>query len=396
MDGSEEAATGSTVQAGPPRPGGIAVILRLICSIFVTVVVAIAASPAPLAARPRPGAASAVISVEWRRDVWQPTEVRTLDLSGATRTVAGSVVRGGWPRWSPDGTRLGGYQKATGQGWWDRALYEVRADGSGESIVVTAREVDDFLVRLGHASGYEAALGTPFGLAAWGPRGEMAFAALVRYRGPTDSLEDDRYRWRLLVKDAAGLRMLSEDTDAPYDDADPHWSWASGRIVFVRSTLHLDCGEGPCPGPLPAELWTMGGDGSDVRLLPLAFPPSLDRSAGGELAGPVWNRAGSRIAVTGNLPGEQQTPQGDLWIIDAGSGVVRAQEADPTVREASASWSADDASLVFVRCWLSNARTTTTQVVVTAASPTASDVVITQSTKQGIGFPDWRPTAATS
>ena len=85
------------------------------------------------------------ISVEWRRDVWLPPDLRTMDQNGGNMfTVAGNLVRGGNPRWSPDGLRIGGYQKQIGQVQWDRAIMTIRKDGSAEQVILTSAVFDQF------------------------------------------------------------------------------------------------------------------------------------------------------------------------------------------------------------------------------------------------------------
>ncbi len=369
---------------------------RLVALLMVALAGALIVGTPPASAARAPAARA--IAVEVRRDVWQPPEVRTMDLAGANKlTVATELRRSGRARWSPDGLRLGGYHKPTGTGQWDVAIMSVRADGTDELTVLTGAAFDAYNVERGHKAGRERGWGLPFGLAAYGPSGgTMVFDGLVRYEGPTvDDGRDDRYQRRLFLVDVvAGTISLVTDEDADHDDYDPYWSWTLNRIVFVRSATQ-PCAT--CTG-VPyrvgqQQLWTVKPDGTDLRQL-TAFSPAAPPPGSGEaLAAPVWSPDGTRIAVVGGLEwGTIYT--GDLWLLTVGAGLAdytaAALRAAPGVAEWHPAWSPGSDRLVYARLSPANSREERSEIVLLTLTSGAETVILTQ-TKQVVFQPDWNP-----
>jgi Tol biopolymer transport system component len=350
---------------------------------------------APAGAARAPAARAIVVEV--RRDVWLPPELRTVDLAGSNKlTVAKELRRGGRGRWSPDGLRIGGYQKPTGSGQWDVAIMSVRADGTDERTVLTGAAFDGYNVARGHKPGRERGFGRPFGLAAYSPSGGvMVFSGVTRYEGPTTDPLDDRYQHRLFVVDlASGAITAVTDGDGEHDDFDPYWSWTLGRIVFVRSATYR-CGQ--CEG-IPdrigqQQLWTVKPDGTDLRQLTTFDPAALPSGTGKGLAAPVWSPDGTRIALVGGL--EQWTLySGDLWLLAVDSGLTvtsaSALRAAAGVAEWHPAWSPGGDRLVYARLSPANSREERSEIVLLSPASGAETVIIEQ-TKQVVFQPDWNP-----
>ncbi len=365
-------------------------------AVLVTALVGALVLGSESASAARPSAARAIV-VEVRRDVWLPPELRTMDLAGSNKlTVASEVRRGGRGRWSPDGLRIGGYQKPTGSGQWDVAIMSVRADGTDERTVLTGAAFDAYNVARGHKSGREKGFGRPFGLAAYGPSGgAMVFSGIVRYEGPTADPLDDRYQARLLVVDlASGAIAAVTDGDAQHDDFDPYWSWSRDRIVFVRSaTERCSMCEGIPDRVGQQQLWTVRPDGTDLRQLTAFIPGALPSGTGEALAAPVWSPDGTRIALVGAL--ERRTIYtGDLWLltVDAGLAVTPATalRAVAGVAEWHPAWSPGGGRLVYARLSPANSREERSEIVLLTLDSGAETVIVNQ-TKQVVFQPDWNP-----
>jgi hypothetical protein len=370
---------------------------RRLAVLLAALAATLAAGPTPAAAGPKAPPARAIV-VEWRRDVWQPPDIRTMEVDGTDRlTVVKGLRRGGRARWSPDGVRLGGYQKPTGDGQWDVAIMSARANGTDERTVVTGAAFDAYNVARGHKAGRETGFGVPFGLAAYGPGGgAMVFSGIVRYEGPTaDDGLDDRYQHRLFLVDlATGTITPVTDEDADHDDFDPHWSWALDRIVFVRGATSR-CGA--CRG-LPdrvgqQQLWTVKPDGTDLRQLSAFNSAALPSGRGKALAAPVWSPDGTRIAVVGGLE-EWGTFSGDLWTLTVDSGLAVTSttplRAAVGVAEWHPAWSPGGDRLVYARLSPANSREEHSEIVLFTPASDAETVIVA-NTKQVAFQPDWNP-----
>lgn len=343
--------------------------------------------------------AERAIVVEVRRDVWLPPELRTMDLAGSNKlTVAKELRRGGRGRWSPDGLRLGGYQKPTGSGQWDVAIMSVRANGTDERTVLTGAAFDAYNVARGHKAGRERGFGLPFGLAAYGPSGAvMVFSGVVRYEGPTadEDGKDDRYQHRLFVVDpSTGTITAVTDGDGEHDDFDPYWSLKLDRIVFVRSATSLCLTCSGIPDRVGQhQLWTVKPDGTDLRQLTAFDPAALPSGTGRALAAPVWSPDGTRIALMGGL--EKWTSySGDLWslTVDGGLSVTSATalRAAAGVAEWHPAWSPGGDRLVYARLSPANSREERSEIVLLTLASGAETVIVAQ-TKQLVFQPDWNP-----
>ena len=365
--------------------------LVLFALVAVPAAPAVAAKPAPL--RP-PGPRTLV--VEWRRDVWQDPELRAMDEAGANAaTIVTGLQRGGRQRWSPDGTRVGGYQKQWGSAPrpWDRALMSARADGSDERVVLAATDLDRFNVAAGHKSALAPPfVGTPFDGAAWSPLGgAMVFSGTVRSEGATTSPDDDRWRRRLYTVSTTGQLAQVTAGDGDFDHLDPHWSGTLNRIVFVRSPLSSAGVTGQ------QELWVVNPDGSGLQLLTDFSAGRPSSGHGAYLAGPVWSPDGSRIAVVGNLDAHNTPSAGDLWLLDVAVGLdgvvtVTTQallRGDPNAGERSPAWAPDGSRIARIRVTKANDRQNRYQLVLGAVTSTL-DSVIADTTKQSMVYVDWR------
>ncbi len=370
---------------------------------FVACVLVLIGLPDPTLAapRPKPGTAGPIL-VEWRRDVWLPPEIRTMTETGGSQSlIANDLLRGGRPRWSPDGARIGGYHKAYGgDAQWDRALMSITANGTGEQVVLTAAEFDAYNVDRGLKSAAAKGYGLPFGAATYSPDGtELVFSGVVRYEGATAGDLDDRYRQRIFAVRLDGSRTIRPITDGAgdYDDFDPHWSPGANRIVFVRTAVS-QCAE--CEGmanPVgQQQLWVVSPDASDGYPLTSFVPGQLPSGSGEQLAAPAWNGTGTQIVLVGGLA-EADFYSGDLWLLDLapdGSGrqvptSITALSGPASTREMQPAWSPTGDRLLFVRMSAANSRNRLFELVVRSAI-TGPESVIANSTKQAILYPDWR------
>ena len=353
------------------------------------------------AARPKPGTSGPIL-VEWRRDVWLPPEIRTMSETGGTQSlIVNDLLRGGRPRWSPDGTRIAGYQKAHGgDSQWDRALMSIAADGSREQVILSAAVFDAYNVARGLKSAAAKGYGLPFGPAAYSPNGtELVFSGVVRYEGPTAGDLDDRYRQRIFAVSLDAARTIRPIThgDGDFDDFDPHSSPGASRIVFVRTAVsQCSMCEGIAEPGGQQQLWVVSPDASDAYQLTSFVPGELPSGAGEQLAAPAWNRSGTQIAVVGGLA-RNDFYSGDPWLIHlapdaSGRPVPTSITALPGPTSASEmhpAWSPTGDRLVFVRMSVANSRSRLFELVVRSAT-NGSESVIASSTKQAILYPDWR------
>jgi hypothetical protein len=376
---------------------------RLFRAVAFTLVAALlAATASHFALAKKPGGGGGVnrsISVEWRRDVWQAPEIRLMDETGNNRlTVNGDpdLRRGGYPRWSPDGLRLGGYYKDffDGSDYRDTGLMHMRSDGTDERTILLRSKFEAYNVSRGYlplcTNDY-----CYFGLetAAWSmPDADdgqfMVFAGylfypreLFTFTFPHSSPFDPGRRRLFTVEVDTGAispvteRRLASDipvgadvSSVLYDDFDPHWSWALNKIVFVSDRTGFD------------ELWAINPDGTGLEQI-TDFQSVL-------LEFPAWNPTGTAIAVAvdqGRVPHDH-----GLWRVDYPSGaatVVRDEAAGVT--EEMAAWAPTGDGLVFARYW-QGSRTYTYQIVIVDLM-TDNETILVNSTKQAVYFPDWKP-----
>jgi hypothetical protein len=248
-----------------------------------------------------------VISLEWRRDVWQAPELRTMDDEGGNEFTVSSdpdIERGGYPRWDPTGVEIGGYQKrVTGTGDLDFDLVRIGVDGTGEQLILNGEDFDAYngvgdigLIEAGYA-------GSPFGFAAWSrPDGtQMVFAGRVGFLGTPY----DFSRYRLFTVDVdvddplTTLSALTTEVDV-FNDVDPHWSATLNKIVFVSDRTGSP------------QLWTVNPDGADLEQLTFLLVTGLHE--------PTWSHDGTHIAVSVDVgnpsPVNNYTTDRGIWILD--------------------------------------------------------------------------------
>lgn len=365
----------------------------VVCAVLLGVAApGLAAPPEGRGGGKDPGGAP-VISVEWRRDVWQPPEIRIMNETGGNKFTVSSdpdLKRGGRPRWSADGLRLGGYHKYFGAAG-DYGLMSTAVDGTDERLIVLSSEMALFSASLGLPGEY-----SDLGLAAWSPDGQsVVFSGRVVY--PKELFDPppvygDVSVWRLFTVDVSD-GTITPVTDVPaaadvkpddlasiqYGDGAPHWSWSSNRIVFTstRSGTY--------------ELWAIDPEGTNLQQLTNFGSPRLNE--------PVWNHAGDAIAVRVNLEGRVD---GDIWIVDVSTDVpvpitspnIMIVRADPLSAEWAPAWSPSDDQLVFARRGTHNSRTRRYEIVTVDLS-TDFERVVVESTKQAVHWPDWNPVPTT-
>jgi len=373
-----------------------------LCILACVLVLIAVPDPTLAAARPKPGTSGPIL-VEWRRDVWLPPEIRTMSETGGSQTlIANDLLRGGRARWSPDGTRIGGYHRAHGgDGQWDRALMSITADSTGEQVVLTAAEFDAYNVGRGLKSAAATGFGLPFGAATYSPEGtELVFSGVVRHEGATARDLDDRYRQRIFAVRLDGTRTIRPltDGDGDFDDFDPHWSGGANRIVFVRTAVS-QCAlcEGMANPIGQQQLWVVSPDASNAYQLTSFAPGQLPSGAGEQLTAPAWNGSGTQIVLVGGLA-EADFYSGDLWLLDLAPDAfgrpvptsITAVSGPASTGEMQPAWSPTGDRLLFVRMSAANSRTALFELVVHSVTA-AAESVIASSTKQAILYPDWRP-----
>ena len=326
-------------------------------------------------------------------------DIRLSDQGGSSLvTVQTGVAPGGWPRWSPDGSLIGGYFKVLSDASGhivERRIMAMSPDGSGEFIVITSAEFDAWnLSRPGIQGSFlpnlRYYLNNP---SCWLDNGAMVFGGYADYDASFFGQADPSYDTnglRLFVVDALGditplteVAIQNAGSEGAYDDFDPHWSPILNAVVFVSNRSGFP------------ELYAIAPDGTGLQQI-------TDFGGTTQLYGPVWNPAGDRIVVTVGPGASQPT---DLWILDVdlnqpnpGSGAGgRLTAIDPFeaqgngVYEETAAWSPTGDDIVFTRYWSTGGQNGTFQIVIADTITAAESIVLQSSTKGRTIRPDWKP-----
>ena len=322
-------------------------------------------------------------------------EIITVDESGGNNftVVRGAGLAGGGASWSPDGLWLGGYERKRSDAPYDDAFMRIRADGTGEQVVVTYPEIDAFNVANGKKSLY--ALGTGFGTlgrAAWGPDGTMVCVANVVYTTTIVPDDGDPYEYDYIVSrlflvnvETGDLFQLTDD-DGNYGDSAPHYSPALGKIVFVSGRTLMGTQE--TGFYQVAELFAINPDGTGLQ--------RITHFEGPRIWSARWNHAGTALAASLETPGGAVGANSDIWILEVDLDLPDPVtfsfplRDDPGKTEGSASWSPDDSCLVFQRWWRANARTKRYQIV-SLDLGSDQETLLVESKNTSVHGPDWNP-----
>jgi len=305
-----------------------------------------------------------------------------------------------WPRWSPDGTMIGGYYKSLNN---DVAIMAMRADGSQEEIVVSEAQFNAFnLARSGVLDSRLMGGGRNRPAPYWLGNGAMIFQAYTQYDPSFFDETDPGYGSegiRLFIADSGtGLHPLSETAllnagpyaDNRYYDADPHWSPVLDAIVFVSNRSGFD------------ELYSILPDGTGLTQItdfrvPAEYPDEPT------LLTPVWDPWGERIAVVVDFTADGYAR--DLLILDidltqpepgtgAGGRITGVNPFKVSFRplDESPSWSPSGDRLLFHRY----AAAGLSQIVIADVATGAETVIAETQMREtrlvpNILLPDWKP-----
>ena len=198
-----------------------------------------------------------------------------------------------WPRWSPDGSMIGGYHKTVDR---DTALMVMSPDGANERVVMTAVQFNAWNLTRPGVLGSRYPSNSRRDYPCWLGNNAFIFAGDTTYDAalfggtPGEPITFTR----LFIVDATGTISPLTETAAlgvTVSDSSAHWSPSLNKIVFAGSGLI---------GSL--RLFAINPDGTG--LVPIT------RSGGTwnpQYA--VWSPAGDRLAVGEGI-------SESLWILD--------------------------------------------------------------------------------
>jgi hypothetical protein len=328
-----------------------------------------------------------------------PNGLMTMDEWGGNAFTVGSDRDTDYylARWSPDGLRLGGYEKRIGDGPYDIALMSIRADGTDERIVVSYAEVDAVNLANGKVSIYDAGLSpwTPVGFhgATWSPDGRfMVFGATVVFPFiRADGAIVFHETSCLYVADVSGVQPLRQLTDNPvffWGDLSPHWSPTENIIVFQSRRREPD-------GSPHDGLWVVNPDGSGLTRIHIG---------GADLAGgyerPVWSHRRNPLTWHPQIvvhPANQppmildvdldaEPPEAAIWTLpDIESGGYGYQ-VYPV-------WSPDDTRLLYSRRVFPPGARSYSEIAI--LDLLTSDERVLLHTSKPASTPDWSPVLPT-
>jgi len=312
-------------------------------------------------------------------------EIRLMqeDGSGVIAVDKGSDVNESRPRWSPDGTMLGGHLKYIDN---EYARMAMKADGSAEWAMVSDSELNAFIQSQPSILASSIRPQRFPNDACWLGNNAIVFPACVSY---TPELYGDRL---FFANHDGELWPLTDIEDSRrYNDGCPHWSAALNMIVFISDRSGCD------------ELYAIKPDGTGlVQITDFRFPSI---NPGDEsLFQPVWSPSGGQIALVVDFDAENYSR--DILIIDvdltqpyAGTGLGgRVTAIDPFKvglhfpLDDSPAWSPTGDRLVFHRYASSNL----SQIIIAEVASGEETVIAAVSQKPtyvvpDIDNPDWKP-----
>ncbi len=247
--------------------------------------------------------------------------VMTLDGTEMHTLTKGGRQSAGWPRWSPDGSRLLFYrllsyrsQATNGKGYG--RLVVMDADGANVEVVHGTRSPDPQS-------------------AAWSRDGSR-----ILY---TSAAGGSRHLESIPVTGGQPERFATSSRD----ESGGAWSPDGRSVAFVlRANVEVAAPDGPTH-QLIDQIWLMDADGSNKRLL--ATLPDTHAEA------PEWSPDGSKIAFIGSrfgIGGVESDTDG-VYVIDVASGHITQVVQGVAVglgHESHATWlPTGDALLVLTR-----------------------------------------------
>jgi Tol biopolymer transport system component len=233
------------------------------------------------------------------------------DGSGETMITSGTDADA-WPRWSPDGSKVGFIRGISSGGY---QLMTVTSDGA-TLVLVDAEYTSTF---------------------DWSPSGTK----LVYSRVVTGGLPDGEFDIYSANADGTGKSNLT--ADAISLDLEPDWSPDGSKIVFVRQ---------PHPAGASSQVYVMNADGTQKT--------NLTSALGGYNSKPRWSPDGSKILFLSN---------GQLYAMDSDGGNMLQLTDTPKTQVFDPDWSPDSRRIVFHQEYLPDG---TSEIYVVKADGTKS------------------------
>ena len=296
--------------------------------------------------------------------------IEVIDEQGSSSITVNRDTPGSYPRWSPDGLRIGGYYKWLGT---DNAIMAMSPSGANEQVVLTEGE---FLAWNLSRGVLDSTRFNFFSSNCWLGTDAIIFTGSTTYLGAGGQTLTDS---RLFIVGATGIITPLTEL-APHAatwDFDPHWSNARNKVVFAG-------GRGGSASP---ELYTINPDGTGLQQI-TNFGGSVSN-----LHWPVWSPAGDRIVVA-------LRPAGSYWqlwildvdltklnpvtamhpfkVVDGGGGYVQTP-----------AWSPDGKRIVFSRTVYDSRNRRFFELVIANAASGAETVI--KRSSSNIELPDWNP-----
>ena len=294
--------------------------------------------------------------------------IEVIDEKGSSSITVNRDTTGTYPRWSPDGLRIGGYYKWLGT---DHAIMAMSPSGANEQIVLTEAE---FLAWNLLRPGVQGSTGFDFfSCNCW-----LGTDAIIFAGSNADLGEGTLRAQHLFIVDSRGaIKPLTELAPHATYDFDPHWSKALSKVVYVG-------GKGEGIGS--PELYTINPDGTEPQQI-TNFGGSVN------LQWPVWSPAGDRIVVAVRPAGSFW----QLWILDVDltqTNPVTAMHPFKVVDggggySQTPAWSPDGKRIVFTRVVYDSRNRRFYELVIADAANGAETVI--KRSSSSIEMPDWNP-----
>ena len=298
--------------------------------------------------------------------------IEVIDEKGSSSITVNRSTSGSYPRWSPDGLRIGGYYKWLGT---DNAIMAMSPSGANERAVLTQGQFLAWNLSRGGVLGSTGFYSSSSNC--WLGTDAIIFTGSTTYLGEGGQTLTAN---RLFIVNATSGIITPLTELAPHAstwDFDPHWSAALNKVVFA----------GGMGGSASPELYTINPNGTGLQQI-TNFGGSVSN-----LHWPVWSPAGDRIVVALRPAGSYW----QLWILDVNLSLptpVTAMHPFKVVDGGggyvqSPAWSPDGKRIVFSRTVYDSRNRRFFELVIADAASGAETVI--KRSSSNIELPDWKP-----